>query len=326
MKFILTFFLTILCLASSLYGFILAVDPYNKFGYNLFGFETKAVDFARQNKFIQVEHSKVPYTAFIMGSSSAHRYLTQEINRLTGLVSYNYSTQSATPEDYISMTRHILTKYKPKLLLLSMDFEVLNKNTKTDDMFFSSPLKKFLSEVPQEDLKTDFFNNTYFTTDAIIDSFKVVWVNLLGQANHAYLDNGDHVVEPIPKVLKINQFSFPDYTIDERRVDYLKKIVELGAKHGFKVIAFTSPVSYDHIQRLNANPTLKTKHAEFKRKLAEIFGEVYDFQNEGIKKYNSLQFFRDNNHPTHNFSTIVLERIFGKEDQENPDFGKLIKK
>jgi hypothetical protein len=61
-----------------------------------------------------------------MGSSSAHRYQTKEINRLTGLVSYNYSTQSATPEDYIAMTRHILTKFSPKLLMLSFDFEVLN--------------------------------------------------------------------------------------------------------------------------------------------------------------------------------------------------------
>ena len=99
MRFILSFALASVLLSSTLYGLILAVDPYNKFGYNLFNFETKAVDFARQNKYIQVEHSKKDYTAFIMGTSSAHRYETKELNRLTGLVSYNYSTQSATPED-----------------------------------------------------------------------------------------------------------------------------------------------------------------------------------------------------------------------------------
>ena len=122
MRFILAFVLTTVIFGSTLYGLILAVDPYNKFGYNLFGFETKAVDFARENKFNQVEHGTKAYTAFIMGSSSAHRYLTKELNRLTGLVSYNYSTQSATPEDYIAMTRHVLSKYKPKLIMISFGF------------------------------------------------------------------------------------------------------------------------------------------------------------------------------------------------------------
>lgn len=325
MRFILTFALTTLLLAPTLYGLILAVDPYNKFGNNLFNLETKAVDFARENKFNQIEHAKKDYTAFLMGSSSAHRYWTKEINRLSGLVAYNYSTQSATPEDYISMTRHILTKFKPKLLLLSMEFEVLNKNTRTDDMFYSSPLKSYLKEMPAEELKTELFNNTYLTLEAISDTFKVLWVNLFGKARHAYLDDGDHIVEPTPKVLKLSQFSFPDYTFDENRIEYLKTIKNLGEEHGFKVVVFTSPVSYDHLSKINANPFLKARHAEFKKVLVGIFGQLIDFQNEGIKPYNSLTYFRDNNHPNHDFSTLVLERIFGKEFPENPEFGKVLK-
>jgi len=177
MRFILAFVLTSTLLASTLYGLILAVDPYNKFGFNLFGFETKAVDFARENKFNQVEHAQKDYTAFIMGSSSAHRYQTKELNRLTGLVTYNYSTQSATPEDYIAMTRHILTKFKPKLILIAFGFEELNQSTKTDDMFYSSPLKNYLKEVPAEELETGLFNNSYLTLEAISDSFKFIWLN-----------------------------------------------------------------------------------------------------------------------------------------------------
>ena len=325
MRFIFTFILTVFILAPGLYGLILAVDPYNKFGNNLFGLETKAVDFARENKFNQIEHAKKDYTAFIMGSSSAHRYWTKEIDRLSGLVSYNYSTQSATPEDYISMTRHILSKFKPKLLLLSMEFEVLNKNTRTDDMFYSSPLKNYLKEVPKEELKTDLFNNTYFTLEAIADTFKVLFVNWFGKARHAYLEDGNHIVEPTPKELKLSQFSFPNYTFDDKRIEYLKTIKRLGDEHGFKVIVFTSPVSYDHLLKINRDPFLKQKHAEFKQVLVGIFGELIDFQNEGIRPYNSLKYFRDNNHPNHDFSTTVLERIFGKEFPDNPEFGKVLK-
>jgi hypothetical protein len=310
-------------LVSSLYGLVLAIDPYNKFGYNLFGFETKAVDFARQNKFIQVEYSSKPYTAFIMGSSSAHRYLTSELNRLTGLLSYNYSTQSATPEDYVAMTRHLLTKYKPKLILISFGFEELNKHVKTDDMFYSSPLKNYLNEVPTEELETDLFNNSYFTLDVIVDSFKVVFVNLFGNARHAYLEDGDHIIEPKKKTLKLSQASYGDWELDPKRVQYLKTIKELCDKNNVKIVVFTSPLSIDHLNVLLKEPKLAAAHEVFKQTLSDIFGEVWDFQNTEIARFNTLEFFRDSNHPTHEFSTMVLEQMFGDKPAT---FGKLIKK
>jgi hypothetical protein len=325
MRFILVFALTSSILASGLYGLILAVDPYNKFGYNLFGFETKAVDFARENKFNQIEHAQKNYEAFIMGSSSAHRYSTKDLNRLTGMVAYNYSTQSATVEDYISMTRHIFTKFKPKLLMISMDFEVMNKNTKTDDMFYSSPLKNYLKEVPAEELTTSLFNNSYLTLEAIGDSLMVIWVNLFGKANHAYLEDGDHIIEPQPKELKVKQYSYPNYEFDQNRIAYLKTIKKLADDNGMRVIVFTSPLSLEHFERIQANASLKEKHQEFKSLLVSIFGELYDFQNAGNTPYNSTQYFRDSNHPSHEFSRMVLERIFGKADPENPEFGKLLK-
>ena len=323
MRFILTFALTSLVFASTLYGLILAVDPYNKFGFNLFGFETKAVDFARENKFNQVEHAKKDYTAFIMGSSSAHRYQTQELNRLTGLVSYNYSTQSATPEDYIAMTRHILTKFKPKLILIAFGFEELSKVTKTDDMFYSSPLKNYLKEVPAEELETDLFNNSYLTLEAISDSFKVFWVNLFGSALHAYLEDGDHIVAPLPKILKVSQFGYANYEIDPKRVAYLRTLKDLASKNGIQMVVFTSPLSLEHIQRIQADPKLVQAHELFKGTLVDIFGELWDFQTEALAPYNRLTYFRDSNHPTHEFSKIVLEEMLGKS---GPKFGKLIKK
>lgn len=323
MRFILAFVLTTVFFGSTLYGLILAVDPYNKFGYNLFGFETKAVDFARENKFNQVEHGTKDYTAFIMGSSSAHRYLTKELNRLTGLVSYNYSTQSATPEDYIAMTRHILSKFKPKLIVIAFGFEELSNKTKTEDMFFSSPLKNYLKEIPADEADTGLFNDSYLTLEAIADSFKVIWVNLFGKALHAYLDDGDHIVEPLPKTLKVSQFGYADYEIEPKRVKYLRTLKQLADKNGVRVVVFTSPLSLEHVNRINADPKLVAAHELFKSTLVDIFGELWDFQQPGIAPYNSLQYFRDSNHPTHEFSTMVLEEMFGNNE---PKFGKLLKK
>ncbi len=325
MRFIFVFALTSAFLASALYGLILAVDPYNKFGYNLFNLETKAVDFARENKFNQVEHSKKDYTAFITGSSSAHRYMTKELNRLSGLKFYNYSTQSATPEDYMAMTRHFLKHNKVKMIILSIDFEVLNKNTKTDEMFFSSPLKDYLKEMPAEEMEVDLFNNSYFTLAAIQDSVKVIWVNLFGKAQHAYLEDGDHVRSKRPEVLRVTQFHAAKYIFDERRIGYLKTIRDLCEQQKIKLLVLTSPLSKEHIERIFSDPVLKTNHERFKQKLVEIFGEVFDFQNTGMFPYDSTEYFNDSNHPNHDFSTKVMERVLVGPDPSNPEFGKLLK-
>lgn len=313
MKFLISFFVTAIITTSLLYALVIGVDPYNKLGNNFFGFETKAVDFARVNKFNQVEYSKKPYTAFIMGSSSAHRYWTHELNRLSGLVSYNYSTQSATPEDYLAMTRHMLTRYQPKLLILSMDFEVLNQNTETDDMFYSSPLKNYLQEGAKKEEASDIFKNSYMTLEAIGDSFKVIWVNLFEKAQHAYLENGDHIVEPMPKTLQVKQFDGRTYVFDQKRLGYLKTIKELCQKNNIKLIVLTSPLSAEHLSLIK-QANLDGTHREFKRKLVEIFGEVWDFQDETMVPFSSIEYFRDSNHTKHEFSTRILERIFGKAE------------
>lgn len=322
-QFITAFLLSAFFIFAAIYGLILAVDPYNKFGYNVFGFETKAVSFARENKYNQVEHAKKNYTAFIMGTSSAHRYYTKDLNRLTGLESYNYSTQSATPEDYIAMTRHIFTKYRPKLILISFGFEDLNKFTVTDDMFYSSPLKKHLEEVPAEELERDLFNNSYLTLEAIADSVQVIWVNLFGEARHAYLENGDHVVEPNAQTLLLSQAGYAEYEISQERIGYLKTLKKLCDEQGTKVVVLTTPLSLEHLNIIRNNPKLRPQFEQYKQTLVNIFGELWDFQHDGIAPYNTLEYFRDSIHPTHHLSTIVLEDIFGTA---GPKIGKLIKR
>lgn len=313
MRFLTSFIISALVAFSLLYGLILAVDPYNKFNYNLFGFETKAVDFARVNKFNQVEHGQKNYTAFIMGSSSAHRYETATLNELTGLVSYNYSTQSATPEDYLAMTRHILSKYKPKLLIISMDFEVLNKNVETDDMFFSSPLNNYLNEMPKEEKSTDLFNNSYLTLEAIGDSFKVIGVNLFGNARHAYLEDGNYKREkqPTSGKIPITQYDGRPYEFSEQRIAYLKTLKKLADENGIKVIILTAPLSLEHLNLIEMN--FKPQHEKFKSILVNIFDEVWDFQNQTMAPYDSIQYFGNSNHVSHDFSNHLLRRIFGKE-------------
>jgi hypothetical protein len=314
MKFIITFFTTSILLAALSYGFIVAVDPYNKLGNNPFGFETKAVDFARENKFNQLEHTSNKYEAFILGSSASHRYETKELKRLTGLESYNYAVQSTTPEDYLAIVRHILSRHPAKIIILALDFYGMNKNFKTEDMFYASPLKNYLTEIPAKEKADQLINTTYFTLKALGDSFKVVWVNLFGKALHAYLEHGDHIIEPVtPGPIEIKQYTYDNFVFDEKRLEYLRELKRLTDSHHVQLIVFTSPLSYEHLQKINHDPLLRQRLEEYKKIAVDIFGEIYDFNNESIRFYDTKEFFRDSTHPTNEFSTLILNRILGKD-------------
>ena len=207
--------------------------------------------------------------------------------------------------------------------MIAFGFEELSTTTKTDDMFYSSPLKNFLNEVPAEELKTDLFNNSYLTLEAIADSFKVIWVNVFGKALHAYLEDGDHIIEPLPKTLKISQFGYINFELDYKRIGYLKTLKDLCDKNGVKVVVFTSPLSIEHLNKMMSDEKLSKAHELYLSTLVDIFGEVWDFHRSEIATFNSLQYFRDSNHPTHEFSTIIMEEMFSGQP---PKIGKLVKK
>lgn len=329
MKFILTFSLASLSLFGLLYGLIISVDPYNKLGNNLFGFETKAVDFARENKFNQIEHTSKNYEAFIIGSSTAHRFETQELEKLTTFKSYNYAVQSATPEDYLAITRHILTKKSPKMVIFFPEFYGMNKKVEADDMFFSSPLKNYLKNVSSsadvQEADWAFFKKSYVTTAALNDTMKVIFVNSFGKAQHTYLEDGDHIYEK-PKhgeAIPVTQYSYPDFEMSQERISYLEEMKKLLDEKGVKIVVITSPLSYEHLLKIDQDPHLKLELEKFKTTMTDIFGEIYDINDlEIMAQYNSSEFYFDSNHPTFEFSRTIMESVLGKDQKLSRFFKK----
>jgi hypothetical protein len=325
MNFIKSFTITALTLTSLLLGLIYAVDPYDKYQINVFGFETKAVAMARENKFNMIEHGQKKYEAFIIGSSSAHRMHTEDVEKLTGLETFNYAVQHTAPDDYLAIVRHVMSKHHPKLILLQIDFDSLNINYPTDTRFYTSPLKPFLvaADTYQEQ-RQPMFDSDYFTLAAIGDSFKVIWVNLFGKVRHLYLADGNyHKEKPHEGPISINQFGYPDYTISQERMRFLHTIKEIADKNQVQLIVWTAPTSYEHTMRILNDPDLSAKFSLFKESLVEVFGTVYDFANPGVASYNQASYFRDSNHPTREFFQLLLQRILGPQsDQFPPQFGE----
>ncbi len=289
-------------------GLIFAIDPYDRYGINVFGFETKAVAMARENKFYMLENAKKNYEAFIIGSSSAHRYSTKIVKELTGLETFNYAVQHTTPEDYLAITNHILSKYNPKLFIISLDLYLLNENFPTDTRFYTSPLKNYLSTksaAPKSE-----FDLNYLTLEAIRDSLKVIYVNLKKSARHIYLADGNYNEnESATGKVKVTQFSYSNYVFSKKRIEILKQIKSLCMSKNIKLVVFTSPLSLEHYQKIISQPDLKLVLDNFKETIQTIFGNFHDFLKEDLKNYDTTEYFLDSTHPSQKFSSLVLEKL-----------------
>ncbi len=316
MQFIKTFFPLAALLVTALYAFILAVDPYEKYGYNLFGLENKAVASGRENKFRHVDSPLNKHEAFIVGSSTAHRFYTKVFKELTGLDTYSYAVQHTTPEDNLAVIRHILDKQQPKMIFLQVNFYALNKNFEADNRLYNSPLHKYLKADTLEEKKSfSVFNQTYFTLEALIDSFRTLFANWLGMTKETYDANGDHVYEkPVEGPIKLTQFRYYDYTFDPVRIGYYREIKRLCDEKGVKLVVTMSPLAPIHIQKIFDDPKLKEDFFRFKETIVNIFGTVYDFANFKVVDYDSYRYFHNSTHPTRKLSTLMLQRIFGKWD------------
>lgn len=308
MSFLRLFIIFTLSLACIFVAIITAVDPYERLGINVFNFKTKAVAQSRENKFRMLESSKTQYEAFILGSSAAHRYPTEKVKSLTGLNTYNYAVQHSTPLDFYAITKHIFSKFNPKIILIQIDFAALNENYKIDNRLYNSPLMDYLTYENPKELKL--FDNNYFTLNALLDSLHVIHVNLFGKARHIYAKHGNYIFEKItPHKIKIKQDSDPNYLFSHKRLQYLMKIRDLCIKNDIKLILFSAPIAFNHLQRIYNNPRLKTIHKQVMQSLESNFENFTNFQTEEIKKYNHYRYFWDSVHPTKEMSEIILEQL-----------------
>jgi hypothetical protein len=305
MKFIISFFLFSFLFVTLLQGLIISVDPYDKLGINFWNFKTKAVAQSRENKFIMLENAKIQYDAFLLGSSAAHRYPMSKLKELTGLESFNYSAQHTNPEDYLAILRHILDRQKPKMLLLQLDFVELDENYATSNQLYNSPLVKYLRHQKNE---TSFFDNNYFTLEALSDSLRVIYVNLWGKALHSnYIEHGDYVYEkPTPGVVKVEQANYKNFKLSAVRIGHLNEIKELCEKNNIDLIVFTAPLSFEHFLIAKNHPG----HQEYLKAITNVFGKIYNFQHDSIKDFSTFMEFHNSTHMTHLFSAKILERIF----------------
>ena len=317
MNFIRLFFIFSTVLTLLFTGLVISVDPYMKLGINVFGFKTKAVAQSRENKYYLYESSKKQYDAIIMGSSAAHRYPTSTVKNTINLETFNYAVQHSTPIDYLVILKHVLSKHRPKVIFLQIDFDALNQFYDVDNRLFNSPLKNFLAS--HETRTKPLFDHDYFTLAAIRDSLRVFYVNYFGKARHIYLEDGNYRKElPLKGKVKTRISSSKKYQISNERIEVLKEIQKICDKKQIELIAFSAPLSFEHLKIIKNTLSLKEKHQKFITHLDSVFRNFTNFQSlNKMKDYNSSEYFRDSTHPSLKMSEIILQQLLTSLKDKN---------
>ncbi|NOR57679.1 MAG: hypothetical protein GQ474_04065, partial [Sulfurimonas sp.] len=120
MKYLSKIFSLIIIISISFYAFILSIDPYDKYGFNLWKLKNKAVNSYRDNKFHQINNTSKKYDLFILGSSRVQGFDPELLEIRTGLKTFNYGVNNAKPEDLLAITKHIIAKQHPKIIFLQL--------------------------------------------------------------------------------------------------------------------------------------------------------------------------------------------------------------
>lgn len=311
------------------YLFILSVDPYDKEGVDLWDIGAKAVSSAREYKFTHLDSGRNNYKAFIIGSSRVLRMDPELVEKLTGLRSYNYGVENANAEDLLAETKHIIDKQHPEMILLFVDFFMMNGYVGTDKRLIQSRLSKYLDEKTIDEKETfniPFFHRSYLTIRALKDSINLFLFKGEEEGSSLYLKNGQHIKE-VPQEepkLAIEYFDnqYKSFRKDDLRLIMLSKIKDLCQNNNVKLIVSQTPMSTAHLQKILENQELAKMFFTLKRELVKIFGSFHDFNNFSVTPYEERKYWYDSVHPSEILADIIINRILNPETQG--DFGKEI--
>ena len=316
-----------------LYIFIASVDPYDKLSYNFWGIKEKAISSIRERRFYTLENSKEIYDIFLLGSSNIHNYDISLIKKRYRLNTFNYGVFNAKPEDLLAITNHIISRQKPKILWLNLDFYMLNASLPYDKRFVKSPLYDYFDSKYRKEINigNSFFYDGYFTTKALYDSIKLLYIDKMNikkthsEKEKIQIDSKRNACK-ITIARKIIKYSYKNYHFDSKRIEYLRKLRELCIEHKIKLIVTISPISKEHFCIIESSRTLFEKYLKFKEILVDIFGSIYDFGNLSVIRIDDC-LWQDSVHPGRSLSNIIVDRILGREKPiYGEDFGIAIDK
>lgn len=314
------------------YLFVLSVDPYDKEGIDFWNVGSKAVTSAREMKFTHLDSGRNQYRAFIIGSSRVLRMDPLIVRKYTGFDTYNYGVENANAEDLLAETMHLIDRQKPEMIILFVDFYMMNGYIGADRRLAQSRLSKYLNPKSLDESEVSgvpYFHRSYLTMRALQDSLDLFIFRNESRGDSVYLENGRRIIEePVEEPRLATEYfdnQYKDFRKDTERLEMFSKIKSLCQKNGIKLVVGQTPMNTEHLKKVLGDPELHEMFVTYKKELVKIFGGFYDFNNFSVSAYNEKKYWYDSVHPSEHLTEIMLNKIFDpQKDDSNPEFGRFI--
>lgn len=302
-----------MCLCTIL-AFNLSIDPYNKYGINIFNIEYKLTRDDRSFKINQI-NTMEKIDNLIIGSSRSQTLNPEILTQNMGGISYNFGVGGGKIEDFLGLILYLEKENKlPKNILLALDFNGFNSNNELHDNFLNSKELNFLNK------QSNPFEITHFLSiDTTRSSFKTLKAHLKQEKPTHYFNSNGLIVGP-EKITEVKyvqelaknyfqtQYSNGKYQIDQKRLQWYKKFLTIIKKYNINLKVFLTPVYEYQYNLIQENQELQSKYQNF----SNIINELYPFYNlmENDNYRNNLNYFVDNVHYKQTLGDQILKDIF----------------
>ena len=292
------------------------IDPLSINQNQLLGLK-KTVQTIRDEKVIAVK-SLDNIDNIVLGSSRSMRIL--------GGSTFNFSVNSALPEDYYGILLYLEKIGKvPQNIIIGFDFYILNDKLDYDKRFVSNKELNFINST----LKTKGFLSDYLNIGTLELSIKAIYHNVVGTDKSSKLnyDNGflywskndDLIKDGNYKYLqKIKSDSLGYFSgkysngkydkFSNERIEYLKKIKDFSKKHDITLYTYLTPVHCYHLAKIKNHKLLDNTLTKFKSLLSTKFNYV-DFMIQNKVNCKNENYY-DAVHQSYLVNKLIVRDLF----------------
>jgi hypothetical protein len=312
-KFVKWFFIIVFVCIGFIFTFNLSIDPYNKYGINVFNIEYKLTRDDRGFKIGQI--NAIPrIDNLIIGSSRAQTLNPEILTQSLGGISYNFGVGGGKIEDFLGLILYLKKENKlPRNILLALDFNGFNSNNELHDNFLNSKELNFLNQ------QVNLFEITHFlSVDTIRSSFKTLKAHLKKEKPTHYFNSyglivGPHQIAEEKHVQELSenyfqtQYTDGNYKIDEKRLLWYQQFLEIIKTHNISLKVILTPI-YDYQYKLiQKNQELKNTYKDFLDKISSLYPFYNLMENESYR--TNLSYFVDNVHYKESLGDKILKSI-----------------
>jgi hypothetical protein len=331
-KFVYWFAAALALLFLSIAGFNFIVNPMGLYPTRIF---PVLVWNPREAKAQMLDGYKEKPQALILGSSRTMKIAPADVQRLTGLRTFNAGVSSAMVEDYYVMLRYAVERahVNPKLVLIGVDLEAFDSRLQMDWWLLPSRGLSLVSRRVSADSWAEKFNRAFSasqtrlslqTIEILLTRNKleplrqlepdgyVHWLDRETERAEGRLDLNTRIRETIGDYKP--RFASDD--ISEDRLHYLESTLQYCHEHGFRAVVFLTPWHPRVIEALQPMGFSRRHDAILKRvsAMSEASGaQVYDFSD--VSSFDGIAdgFFDGIHIDERNASRLTARLLVGSE-------------